>query len=154
MQQCAPHRTLQLIIVSNIAHMITIQCRIVSHLTNRTHASRRPSIANPTSPCEDSDSSKDTHERSGRPLIAEIGKEEIWTEDTQRLWGYRGMRVGEASHPGPENEDNEEVYDKHSKDKSIWPGIRTQNRRIHGRMKDGVATVDLPNSSTQHAYTT
>ena len=35
----------------------------------------------------------------------------------------------------------------------MWPSIRTRNRRIYGRMQEGVATVDLSNSSTQHAYT-
>ena len=50
-----------------------------------TNASRQSSIATPTSPFENSDSSKDTHERSGRPSIAENEKEEIWVKDTQRL---------------------------------------------------------------------
>lgn len=27
--------------------------------------------------------------------------------ETERVWGYRGTRVGEASHPGPQGDDND-----------------------------------------------
>ena len=27
--------------------------------------------------------------------------------ETKRVWGYRGTRVSEASHPGPQGDDND-----------------------------------------------
>ena len=34
----------------------------------------------------------------------------------KRRWGYKGMRVGEASHPGPMAEDIHEMFEGRSND--------------------------------------
>jgi hypothetical protein len=31
--------------------------------------------------------------------------------ETERVWGYRGTRVGEASHPGPQGDDNDHNHE-------------------------------------------
>ena len=32
-------------------------------------------------------------------------------KNTRRLWGYKGIRIGEASHPGPELNEDTEIYE-------------------------------------------
>jgi hypothetical protein len=82
-------------------------CNVVLQSTRKNPEIRE--VAGPVSQkgTEDKENNRTQNGNKGRHPAKRENKTVREPQNTRRLWGYKGIRIGEASHPGPGNGWNE-----------------------------------------------
>ena len=87
-------------------------CNVKFQSTRKNHERRE--VAGPVSQkgTEDKENNRTQNGNEGRHPAKKENKTVKEPKNTRRLWGYKGIRIGEASHPGPGMNEDAETYER------------------------------------------